>query len=178
MIRAVFLTYALLALLIPSYAMAETSIGVVDVLSLLNDSKAAKSIQQQREALRAQFLEEISATEQELRAEEKKLQEERVELEPEAYAKNRQAYEAKLLEARKAAQEKKRQLEEASAQAMDVLRDQLYIVVQSIAKERGYELVISNKDVIAGEKSLDITEETMKRLNEAVVEIPLKLEAE
>ena len=105
-----------------------------------------------------------------MREQEKTILDKRSDLSPEAYAQERSEYEARLIEARKVAQSKKRRLEEASGKAMDTLREQLYLVVQSIANEQGYALVISNKNVIAGEKSLDITEETMKRLNEAVAE--------
>lgn len=88
----------------------------------------------------------------------------------------RQVYEANLLELRKDAQQKKRALEEASNVAMNVLREELYVVVQEIANERGFELVISNKNVIAGEKSLDITKETLEIINKNLKEVPLKIE--
>ena len=85
------------------------------------------------------------------------------------------AYEERMISTRKMAQEKKRVLDEASGAAMDKLREELYLVAQQIANERGYSLVISNRDVIAGEKSLDITEEALKRLNEKLKTIDLKL---
>lgn len=175
-----FKIFVLLAFLffMPYPAHAAGSIGVVDVFDILSNSKAAKDIQAQQSKLRDQFLSEISKTEQELRTEEKEILEQRTQLSQEDYLKKRQAYEAKLLQIRKMTQEKKRRLEQASNKAMDELRDQLYIVVQSIATERGFELVISNKNVIAGEKSLDITKETMERLNKTLQKIPLKLEEE
>ena len=76
------------------------------------------------------------------------------------------------------AQSKKRALDEASNAAIDALRDALYEIVQGIAQERGYSLVISNSDVIAGEKSLDITELTMERLNAQLKTVELKVEDE
>ncbi|MEO5365331.1 MAG: OmpH family outer membrane protein [Magnetococcus sp. WYHC-3] len=157
---------------------ADSAIGVVDVVHILTNAKAAKDIEAQREALREKFLSEISTTEQALRAEEKNLQEQRADMPAEEYIQKRKAYEEKLLQTRQDAQEKKRALEEASGEATDALREQLYQVVQAIAHERGYALVISNRDVIAGEKSLDITEETLTRLDAAVQKIPFKLEGQ
>jgi Skp family chaperone for outer membrane proteins len=58
---------------------------------------------------------------------------------------------------------------------MDTLREQLYLTVQSIADEKGYDLVISSRDVIAGAKSLDITEETLQRMNKNVSDIKLDI---
>lgn len=153
---------------------AEGAVGVIDVNIIFAQSDAAKSIDAQREALRQEYLAEISKSENELRQEEQALAHASKDTSQEEYAKRRMAYEQKLNETRKMAQEKKRALEEVSSQAMDRLRDQLYLVAQEIANERGFSLVISNRDVIAGEKSLDITEETLKRLNERLPKVDLK----
>ena len=158
-----------------SYAQG-TSIGVVDVSYILTKSEAAKHIQSQRQARRKEFLEDVANIDQGLRTEEKDILEQRGKISQENYLKLRQTYEAKLLKARKAAQKRRRALEEASNEAMDVLRDQLYVVVQEIANERGFELVISNKNVIAGEKSLDITNDTLEKINNVLKEVPLKLD--
>ncbi len=159
--------------LFPAHLYAAGSIGVVDVSHILSQSLAAKNIEAQRQEMREEFRADISEAEQKLRIEEKQLLEDRAKLSPEDYAKKRQVYETKLIEMRKATQEKKRRLDEVSKTSMDALREHLYLVVQSIANERGFELVISNKNVIAGENSLDITQETLSRLNEKVKEIPL-----
>jgi len=157
---------------------AAGSIGVVDVVKILNVSDAAKNIQMQRDSIRESFLSEISKAEQALRIEEKNLLDLRAKLSQEDYMAKRQVYEARLLVIRKEAQHKKRRLEVGSAKAMDILRDALYEAVQGIANERGFELVISNKNVIAGEKSLDITGETLERLNSTLPKIPLEIEKE
>ncbi|USO06141.1 MAG: OmpH family outer membrane protein [Rhodospirillales bacterium] len=142
----------------------------------MSKSQAAQNIQAQRQSVREAFLADISKTEQALRAEEKKILDQRGKISQEDYLKLRQVYEANLLELRKDAQQKKRALEEASNVAMNVLREELYVVVQEIANERGFELVISNKNVIAGEKSLDITKETLEIINKNLKEVPLKIE--
>lgn len=159
----------------PVCSQAAGSIGVVDVAYILSKSQAAQNIQAQRQSVREAFLADISKTEQALRAEEKIL-DQRGKISQEDYLKLRQVYEANLLELRKDAQQKKRALEEASNVAMNVLREELYVVVQEIANERGFELVISNKNVIAGEKSLDITKETLEIINKNLKEVPLKIE--
>lgn len=155
---------------------AESSIAVVDVVRILSQSKAAISVQKQRETLRQEFLDEISKTEQALSREERDLTRTAAQMPQEQYEKRRLAYEEKLVDTRKFAQSRKHALEDASNRAMNHLRDQLYLVVQEIANERGYSLVISNQNVIAGEKSLDITEETLRRLDRRVEDIPLNLD--
>lgn len=151
-----------------------TSIGVVDVIYIMNNADASKHIQEQRNVLREQFLEEISETEQKLRDQEKALIEQRQKLNKEEYAKKRKEYEENLLKTRRYAQNKKQALEGAANEGMNVLRAKLYEVVQQIAVEREYDLVISNKNVIAGANALDITEEALKRINASLTEVPLK----
>ena len=154
---------------------AESSIAVVDVVKIFSVSKAAVSIEKQRDALREKYLGEISSAELALREEEQALLQPDKELSQEEYAEKRSSYEKNLIQTRKLAQEKKRQIEEASAQAMEALRNELNVIVQDIANREGYALVISNKNVIAGEKSLDITDETLKRLNKDFPQIKLKV---
>ena len=177
MIRSILLCIVACLIGVAS-AHADEHIGVVDVIAILNNSDAGKGIQAERETLRSKFLEDISKTEQALRAEEKELIALQGDLSPEDYVKKRQAYEAKLFETRKEAQGKKRVLEEASARALDQLRSKLYEVVESIASERGFSLVISNQNVITGQASLDITEETMERINKTLPAVPLEIEEE
>lgn len=175
MFRLFAVIVAGLCCLFSAGAFAGGAVGVVDVSYIMSQSLAAKSIHEQREALREKFLAEISETERVLREEEKEILEERSKLSQEEYAKKRQAYETKLIAARKMAQEKKRMLEEASNVSMDALREHLYLVVEELADERGFELVISNKNVIAGEKSLDITQETLEKLNQQIKTVPLEI---
>lgn len=173
--RAILLALLGFLTLFPALARAETSIAVVDVLRIMNVSKAAQSIQTQRETRREEFLAEISKSEQELQGLEKTLLAKRSTLTAEDYAKERKHYEEKLLNVRKLTQSRKKSLEEASGQAMNELRDHLYTIVQSIADERGYTLVISNQNVITGAKSLDITEETLKRLDRELPAVPMDI---
>lgn len=165
----------LVLLTLGNFSWASTSIAVVDVIQILAKSEASVSINTQREVLRSSFLDEISKSEQELRQEEQELSKLAKTLSQEEFAQRRKVYEEKLIATRKKAQNKKRVLEESTSKANEFLREQLYLVVQEIASERGYQLVISNKDVIAGEKSLDITAETLKRLNAKVKKIPLEI---
>ncbi len=161
--------------LIPVSAMAQTSIAVVDVDRILQEAKAAKSLQKKRNDAREKFLSELSTKEQDLRKKSQELYDKRKDLSEDEFVKERQAYEAQLLEVRKLAQTKKRAFEEASAESLGALRNALTSVVQKIAAEKGYSLVISARDVIAGEKELEITEEALKQMNKDISDIPFKI---
>lgn len=176
MMRIVYcLVFAALFVNFSAPAFAETVIAVVDVDRILQESDAAKNLQKKRSDAREKFLSELSSKEQELRKQGEALFKKQKELSEEDFAKERKKYEADLLEVRKLAQTKKRAFEEASVDSLKQLRDGLTGVVQKMAAEKGYDLVISARDVIAGEKSLNITEEALKQMNDSVKEIPFKV---
>lgn len=153
-------------------AFAQTSIAVVDVEKVLSEADAAKTLNKKRSEAREKFLSSLSKQEQSLREEGKALFEKRNDLAPEEFAKKQKEYEGKLLEVRKMTQKQKRVFEEASATSLSQLQDHLAEIVRKIAKDKDYGIVISNRNVIAGEKSLDITEETIKAMNAKKLKIP------
>lgn len=164
-----------LSLFLSVPVLAQTSIAVVDVEKVLNEAKAAKNLNKERKDAREKLLSELSKKEQALREEGKALFNERKDLSEEEFVKKQKAYEEKLLEMRKATQKKKRDFEDASNVALDTLKDHLAEAVKVIAKDKGYTLVISNRNVIAGENSLDITNDTIKALNDKKIKIPFKV---
>ncbi len=144
---------------------AETSIAVVDVQALLSQSGGAKSIEKQIDAYKEKFLSEVSGEERALRENEKNLADQRATLSKEEFAAKAKEFEEKLYKMRQTTQAKKRALDEAFSKGMGQLRTKVYEVVQALAKEKGFNLVISKQNVIVGEDSIDLTQETMKRLN-------------
>ncbi len=170
-----FLFVLALAFFVITPVMAQTSIAVVDVERVLNEAKAAKALNKERKQAREKLLAELSKKEQSLRDEGKKLFDERKDLSEEEFVKKQKAYEEKLIEMRKTTQKKKRAFEEASNIALDQLKDHLAEAVKAIANEKGYGLVISNRNVIAGEKSLDVTKATVEALDKKKIKIPFKV---
>lgn len=154
-------------------AAAEQSIGVVDVQALLTQSKAGQNIQKQLDTRKEKFLSEIGKEEAALRDEEKKLAGERDSLSKDDFTKKAKAFEEKLNASRQKAQTRKKALEDGANGALIKLRDQIVKIVEEVAASKGYGLVITTQTVVAGGKAFDITEESLKKLNDAVSEIPL-----
>jgi len=155
-------------------ANAATSIAIVDVRALLTDSKAAKSIQSQIKKKRDSFLKGLAKEEKELRGLEKALIESKDKVAPEEFTKKRKSFEEKLLKTRKGAEEERRNLEKAAAKASNQLRDEITKVVESVVKEKGYDLVLSAQNVVVGNNALNITKEVMVKLNKDVSKISVK----
>lgn len=169
--RSCFYLFLALLVLVPFGARAETSIAVVDVQTLLSQSEAAKSIEKQVDEFKEKFLSEVSGEEQALRDNEKTLTEQRGSLSKEEFASKAREFEEKLYKMRQTTQGKKRALDEAFSKANGEIRAKVYEIVQQIASEKGFNLVISKQNVIVGEQSIDLTAETMTRLNKALPSI-------
>ncbi|NCT40841.1 MAG: OmpH family outer membrane protein [Alphaproteobacteria bacterium] len=158
-----------------AHAQAELSIAIVDVEKVLNDSDAAKALNKKRADAREAFLTKLSKDEETLRSEGKALFEKRKELSEEEFAKQQRAYQEKLAGMSKLTQQNRRAFELASNVALQELQTELTKAVQSIASDKGYTLILSNRNVIVGAKSLDITDETIKQMNAQKIKIPFNV---
>ncbi len=174
-----FLTLA--ALIVAPFQMSLAAepayIGVVDVQKLLSESKAAKDMQTKVKKHQDKFVEELRSQEEELRKQEKALVDQRATLKPEDFAKKRKEFEEELIKTRRSAQENKRELDKAAGKALNKLRAEIFKVVEKISEEDGYNLILSRQNVILGANAIDISEETLKRLDKAVQSIPLEIKS-
>jgi len=168
----------MIAFMISPNAMAgePTSIAVVDMQKLMTESEAAKDIQKQVKAYQDKFLGELRKKEEALREKEKDVLSQRNTLSQDEFAKKRNEFEGQLIEARQFAQDRKRALDEASAIALTKLKNQILTIVQGIADEGEYDLILARQQVVLGAKSIDVSEEAMKGLNDSIkkVEVVIK----
>ena len=147
----------------------------MDVQKLLTESKAGKNIQEQLEAQKNKFLAELSKQEQKLRDDEKAIGEKRSEMKQEEFSKKAKEFENELADTRRRAQERKKALEESAAAGIVKLRNEILKVVQGIADEKGYSLVINKQIVVVSGKDMDITGEALARLDKAISKIALQM---
>lgn len=149
-------------------------IAVVDVQMLLIESKAAKNIQKQLKEKRDALQKEFIALEEKLRADEKALAADKAKLDDAAFKTKRESFEKKLLETQTMVQNKKRDLEQAVLDSTEVLRDALLKIVAGISDAKKFDVVLTRQNVVIADKSLDITNEVLEKLNATMTEVPLK----
>ena len=152
----------------------EPVVAVIDYQRVMQDASAARSIREQFETRRGQFQEEIAAEEQRLHEADKELARQRSELTPEVFAQRRRGFETDVAEVQRLVQQRRRQLDRASAEALDRVKQALIEVVTDMAEEHGFNLVLPASEVLFFSRRLDLTEEVMARLDEALptVELP------
>lgn len=166
---------AVLFMVTPVQAQAQTSIAVVDVQSLLTSSKAAKSIQKQTQDYRDTFLEKLSKQEKDLREKEKALMEKAKSLSKEDLMNEKKSFEEQYLKTQNMAKVQKKSIDQAYGTAMNTLMNNVYEAVQAVADDKSYNLVVTKQSVVIGEDKFDITDDVMGRLNKKVSNIKMKL---
>ena len=171
-----FLFLALFVLVSPSAQAQEVkpvSIGVVDVQTVLQESKAGKDIQRQLDKKRKEYQKQISSKEENLRSAEQEILSRKDKLSQDQLAEERQKFEKNVISAQKLVQQNKRSLEAGFAQALAGLRNDIRETISEVAKERKYAMVLSQESVIIAEKSMDITEDVIKKLDKRITSVKI-----
>ncbi len=174
------LTVLLIVMAFVPHARAESvsadDIAVVDVVVLLRDSKASKSIESQIQDYRKDFKEEIASQEKELRNLETDLVENKDKLEPEQFTKKRKTFEKKLRELQTNTQKKRFSLDKSASKAVGTLQAEITKIVGQMAKDNDYKLVITRDQVVVVTSDIDITNDVMTALDEKLPKIKVEVE--
>lgn len=141
------------------------SIAVIDVQSILRDSKASKSVRPQIEKLRKRYQSAVRKREAELRKASQNLQRQRAILSPDAFAKKRRGYETKARGAQTEFQTRKRELDGAYSIAIGKVQKAMLLAAAKIASEFKLDLVLPKSIIILSAKKLDITKEVLMRVD-------------
>ena len=70
-------------------------------------------------------------------------------------------------------QERRRELDNMAAAALNEVKAALIEIVTSIAEERGFNLVLPSSEVLFFSRSLDLTEEVLAKLDDRLPQVQL-----
>ena len=153
-------------------------IAIIDVQRILQESLAAKNVQQQLEAQRAKFQNEIAGEEKQLRQAEQELAAARQNLTPDVLADREQQLRQRFLTVERQVQSRRKALDQAFSESMNKVRKSLLDIVSQIAGQKGANLVVVKQQALWSDRQLDITDEVLASLNKALPAVPIKVEAE
>ena len=146
-------------------------IGFIDERLLFNESAAAKSIRPQIDRLRKELQREIRDRESSLRKAEQELLGQRSILANEAFAKRRREFEKRARKEQLEVQTRKRAIDRALADAVNQIRIAFLKIAKDVATENNINIVMTKSSVLMSMNNLEITSETMKRLNKKLPKI-------
>lgn len=150
-------------------------IAIVDVQRVLNEAKASKGVLPEIEKLRRDFQNQVKEEERALREAEQELSQQRAILSPDAFAQKRRDFSEKASDAQRVVQERRRALDQAFNATRNAILENLAIVSQNIAKERGLNIVMDKKFVFISANSLDITSEVITRLDKRLPSVKIEV---
>jgi outer membrane protein len=153
-------------------------VAIVDVQKILEESLAAKNVQQQLETQRAKFQNEISGEETNLRQAEQELAKSRDSVPPDVFAEKEQQLRQRFLVVERRVQNRRKALDQAFTDSMNVVRKNLLDIVGVLAKERGANIVLVKQQALWSDKKMDITGEVLAQLNKALPQVPVKVASE
>jgi len=156
-----------------SVAKADMSIAIVDLQTVLSQSKAGKDIQAQIEKLRNDFQADVLKEEKTLRDTEQQLSQSAVKDDPEQIQKKAD-FEKKLMTAKQRVQDRRQNLEKAAVEAVNSLRTSAVEVITDLSKKKNYDVVLAKQAAIITKENIDITADVMKALNDKVSKIEVK----
>lgn len=142
-----------------------TVAAVIDYQRILRDAKAARAIRDQVETRRKQYQDEIAKEEQRLHDVDRSLAAQRTILAPEAFAEQRRAFETEVAAVQRMAQERRRQLDQVAAAALNEVRSAMIEVVGELADTRGFNLVLPTSGLLLFAPEIDLTGEVMSKLD-------------
>ena len=160
--------------LIAAPALAQTSIGVVNVAKIMRDSKAATSVRSQLQAKQKSFQSELETKEKALLAEDQALVKQKDSADKAAFEKKVKAFREKAAAEQRAVQTKKGQLDKAFAASLEEIQKAVTDIVKQVSTEKKLNLVLSSAQVLHGDPSLDITDEVLKRLDAKLPTVAVK----
>jgi outer membrane protein len=149
-------------------APAVLNILVVDVQSLLQNSKSAKMVRQQIEQKRAEYAKEISTQEGALRQERDTLQRQQGSLSAEALNQKGKEFQQKVNELDRSVQAKRQALEKSNAEALEKIQEAMLKIITDISKERKSNLVFQRSELVLFDQGFDVTDAVLQKLDEVL----------
>ncbi|HEX3952500.1 MAG TPA: OmpH family outer membrane protein [Stellaceae bacterium] len=150
----------------PAPSAAGLNILVVDVQSLLQNSKSAKMVRQQIEAKRAEYAKDISHQEETLRQERDSLQRQQASLSAEALNQKGREFQQKVNDLDRNVQGKRQALEHSNAEALEKIQESMLKIITDIAKQRKANLVFQRSELVLFDQGFDVTDEVLQKLDE------------
>lgn len=152
-------------LLLAPASYAASNVAVVNIQKIMRDSKAANTIRAQVKTKQKSFQEELDRKETMLQQEDQELAKQRNVLSQEAFQKKYAEFREKAVAAQKEVRVKRARLDKGLAQALADIQKKVTDIVAEVAKQNGYDLVVSGNLVLYTADKNDITEQVLSQLD-------------
>lgn len=151
-------------------------IGVVDMAAILQRSNAIAQIREAIDKQNKLFEQDISKEEAAIKEAEEELNADKDLITEQEFNSRRAEFEERVVALQRQIQLQRSSFDQAYADALKRLEEQMLLIISEMGTERGFALVIQKKNAVIYDTSLDITEEALARLNEKTKNLKITLE--
>jgi|GEM_PF-1871556 len=153
-------------------------IAVLDVNKMLEGSLAQQDILHQMDAETEKFKARMQKSENSLKKKRDELESQRNVLSKDVFDKKNDAISKEAADLNVSAYKKRETIEKAYAEAMKALEKIIYEVLEKVATENGYDLVVDRRLAMYSKKDLDVTADVVKKMNSALTSVKVKFESD
>jgi Skp family chaperone for outer membrane proteins len=153
-------------------------IVTVDVQQILRESLVARNIQAQMDQRTERYTKEVTAQEGDLQKTQDELERQRTVLAPDAFNSKMRDFQQRYDALDNRVQVTRQALQQAYNEAMTKVENTALQIISDMAAERKVNLVVAKAAVLFEEKSLDITQEVITRLDAKLPMVVLATPAE
>ena len=172
-LRRVFVVLCMVSLAVPVGADDGTTIAIIDLERVRQESSAGKSIESQIFRYRQELAEEVNAVEGEIRERLRSLKEQETLLTQEGYDKQRQEIEQDAATYQTRFQNRRRNLDAAYLKAMEQLHSGILEVLGKLIFERHIDVVLDRRQYLVADSSFDISDDVLRELDAILSGIPV-----
>jgi len=153
------------------------TVAFVNAEQILHDSTAAKSAEAQLEEKQKAFQAELGPKEEALHKEEEALSKQKSVISADALNKKIKELQTKEIAVQKDVEKKKKILAKASSAGFKSLQKALIDSTNTVAKEKGYTVVVQMSALLYADPKLDITQDVLTKLNSSLPQVTLDFKA-
>ncbi|MCE2521219.1 MAG: OmpH family outer membrane protein [Alphaproteobacteria bacterium] len=172
-LRQVFIVLCMVFLAGPVAADEGTTIAIIDLERVRQESSAGKSIESQIFGYRQELAEEVNVVEGEIRERLRSLKEQETLLTQEGYEKIRQEIEQHSVTYQTRFQNRRRNLDAAYLEAMEQLHSGILEVLGKLIFERHIDVVLDRRQYLVANSSFDISDDVLRELDTILTGIPV-----
>jgi outer membrane protein len=157
---------------LPLMAQGAGNIAVVDGEKVLRDSEPGKKLFADIKALRDKKQQEIESKQNSIQVMNDKLTKEKDILSPDAQDKRKAEIQKAITDAKRFREDSEQEIQGRLDNAMEAMQNRLIPLIEKIGQEKGYSLIVGKQFTIWRDPKFDITDEVIKRFNEAQAAAP------
>jgi outer membrane protein len=152
---------------LPLMAQGVGNIAVVDGEKVLRDSEPGKKLFADIKALRDKKQQEIEQRQNSIQVMNDKLTKEKDILSPDAQEKRKAEIQKAITDAKRFREDSEQEIQGRLDTAMETMQNRLIPLIEKIGQEKRHSLIVGKQFTIWRDPKFDITEEVIKRFNEA-----------